>query len=273
MAEYQMEELLPVVAKLAERYTGLEHSSLTYERAAQLMEAVLYCIQEGEQDCESGGTFLISGKKLSARQACEEGYQRVVRKVSVALNLYNEIAADFLYYENICLRDTFLVGLPEFFRRYDARFAPMDTLLTLDYPILMDLSRYCGVDRIYPYITCIQLEQKFLHKFQKDNVLQILCQYNRDCRNMIENLTEIVLSSALEHLLAGKPLSEPKLSEDDKEQIRRKLCHSENVDIRDKLREAVQKLVDVYYEGDPALRNYLRLATDNIAVRMSIYYR
>lgn len=43
---YKMEELLPVVGKLAEKYTSFESTSVTYEKAEQLMGAVLYCIRE-----------------------------------------------------------------------------------------------------------------------------------------------------------------------------------------------------------------------------------
>ena len=45
---YEMEELIPIVAELTERYTGYESTSVTYEKANQLMEAVIYCIQEYE---------------------------------------------------------------------------------------------------------------------------------------------------------------------------------------------------------------------------------
>lgn len=43
---YQLEQLIPIVAELANKYTGKQSSSITYERAEMLMEAVLYCIQE-----------------------------------------------------------------------------------------------------------------------------------------------------------------------------------------------------------------------------------
>ena len=46
---YEMEELLPVVGRLAEKYTSFENTSMTYEKAEQLMGAVLYCIREMEQ--------------------------------------------------------------------------------------------------------------------------------------------------------------------------------------------------------------------------------
>ena len=47
---YEIEELIPVVGKLAEKYTSGESTSISYERAELLMEAVLYCIHELEQN-------------------------------------------------------------------------------------------------------------------------------------------------------------------------------------------------------------------------------
>ena len=47
--KYEMEDLVPIVAKLAEGYTSKESTSITYERAQQLMEAVLYSIREAEK--------------------------------------------------------------------------------------------------------------------------------------------------------------------------------------------------------------------------------
>ena len=39
--DYKMEELLPVVSELAQKYTGYESTSITYEKAQMLMGAVL----------------------------------------------------------------------------------------------------------------------------------------------------------------------------------------------------------------------------------------
>lgn len=61
--EYEIEELVPIVATLAEKYTSKESSSITYEKAQQLMEAVLYCIREAGQTEQysliKAGKFLL----------------------------------------------------------------------------------------------------------------------------------------------------------------------------------------------------------------------
>ena len=63
--DYKMEELIPVVSRLAEKYTAFEDSSVTYEKAEQLMEAVLYCIRELERSDEN---LIAVGKELCSAQ-------------------------------------------------------------------------------------------------------------------------------------------------------------------------------------------------------------
>ena len=61
---YEMEELVPIVASLSEKYTSKESTSVSYETARQLMEAVMYCINE----CASTKA-LPSRKTLAARES------------------------------------------------------------------------------------------------------------------------------------------------------------------------------------------------------------
>ena len=137
--DYEMEELVPIVGKLAEKYTSHESTSITYEKAEQLMGAVLYCIHEL---WESSGNAPSLNKKLSAQRAYEMGAAYVREKTGKALDLYNRILPEFCHYENKCLYDIFVKGIPEFFKWYDIQFEPQNTILTLDYPLLKDISEY-----------------------------------------------------------------------------------------------------------------------------------
>ena len=121
--DYTMEELIPIVGELAEKYTAKESTSITYEKAEQLMGAVLYAIHETElSDMEGGddavtgtardksenanGTVLVQKKGMTARQAYEGGMALVEKKVRKTLAMYNEMMPEFSDYGNICLYDT-----------------------------------------------------------------------------------------------------------------------------------------------------------------------
>lgn len=283
--EEPMEELVPIVAELARKYTGYESTSLSYEKAQQLMGAVLYCIREAQAEetwemsaepaRESCGgpekwreeEVRLASEPMPARQAYEEGLLRVKRKVEAAGKLYREIMADFDDYGNRCLQDTVARGLPEFFQWYDIKFQPQNTLLTLDYPVLRDLSGYTGIDRIWEFLTCIRLEQMFLSPFPPGYVESVLSRYDGGYRDMIENVCEIVLTGVLGHVLAGKPLAGEQ-GEEDCGRIQKLLFGAGAPDVRRLLEQSVEEVVNQYYGGNARLLEYLRCSVHGICVRM-----
>ena len=190
--DYGIDELLPIVKKLTEKYTGKESTSVTYEKAMQLMGAVLYCIEEYE-----GRKVLFSGKekevsevsKLSAGEAYHAGFQLVLEKTIQAKKKYEQILESFHDYGNRCLHDTILEGMPQFFIRYDAVFAPQEHLLTLDYPILERTGTLCGVDLIYRYLRDIDLEQKFLETYSERDVIETLKDRYGNYEDLIINIS------------------------------------------------------------------------------------
>ncbi|MDE7298755.1 MAG: hypothetical protein K2N94_07985 [Lachnospiraceae bacterium] len=231
---FEKEDLLEVVINLLNKYTSFDSDSVTYERAEQLMGAVAYCIREYEAerkaaaerqaaaaqndpaenapfpsgedrfpqtalaavpDGSAGDTSSGSDGSISAAEAYERGYQLVVEKTRAANRLYNEIMEQFCDYGSRAYRSTMAEEMPDFFLRYDARFAPQDELLLLDYPVLRPLEQLHGIDRIYEYLRCIRREQEFLRGFSEAYVRQTCRDYDADYEELFISLTEIMAAS------------------------------------------------------------------------------
>lgn len=207
---YEMEELVPIVGELVRKYTSNESTSVTYEKAQQLMKAVLFCIREGEitEACqtEDGETLVdvIKDSNLSASEAYDNGYQCVLSKTKAALSLYHRIMEGFHSYGNIALYDTIEKGIPEFFRHYDARFAPQNQILTLDYPTLVGVEKENGIDVIYQYLEYVELEQRFLAEFAEEYVATCLQNYHEDYKELLINLPSIVLRETITKMLGDE---------------------------------------------------------------------
>lgn len=293
------EDLVSIVGKLAEKYTSGESTSVTYETAEKLMGAVIYCIREAERNgCDSsvgkepweeafseggeygahagngmgkraeGQTELRAQEEMTAEQKYEKGLEYVEEKTKRALALYNELLPDFLFYENQCLYDTVVKGLPEFFKWYDIRFEPQNTIITLDYPVLRDLSDDSGIDRIFEFIRCIRLEQEFLSAFPTTCVTGWLKKYNREYRETADNICETVLGFLFGHVLAGKAL-ENELDEADYLRLQQIFMKKDPCDIMELLRDAVEVFAEKCSgDGRGFLAAYLSGAVENIAVRM-----
>lgn len=265
--DYEMEELVPIVGKLAQKYTVHESTSITYEKAEQLMEAVLYCIHELK---EINGNLLVLNEKIPAQRAYETGAAYVKEKTEKALNLYNRIMPEFYHYENQCLYDTFVKGIPEFFKWYDVRFEPQNTILNLDYPVLIDISEYTGIDKIFEVIKSIGLEQKFLKWFPGGYVTNILSKSNGNWKESMDNICETVFTYVIGHILAGRSLAEFELEKVDYSYMQELFMQVALEDIKKHLEIAVEIFIKNHYENDRELLSYLSGAVDGIVVRLKI---
>lgn len=196
--EYTLEELIPVVAKLSRKYTSGESTSVTYERANSLMEAVLYCIGE----CECGNTPAVRSG-LSAEEAYRLGYEKIVARVKRTRENYNDMIVHFCAYGNENYCDTVTKALPVFFLYYDARFEPQKNVITLDYPTLQPVGDASGIRAIEKYVAYIGLEQKFMGTFPEEYVSDILRKFHKSYEKLFCNVCSILLRHILGRMLAG----------------------------------------------------------------------
>ena len=229
------------------------------------MEAVLYSIREEEKAEQFS---LVQKDGLPAERMYAMGARRVREKTKEALALYNEMMLQFSGYGNKCLEDTVVKGLPEFFKWYDCKYEPQNTILTLDYPVLSDLSELTGIDKIYDYISCIELEQRFLNKFSPEYVTEVLFKYDKQYRLMIENLCEIILMNIIGHIVAGKNISLLHFEPEEYSKMQTWIQRESLDDLREKIRNAVRAFIQEYYGEDEKLIEYFYKAVDSISVRM-----
>lgn len=215
--EYKLEELVPVTAMLAEKYTSKESSSVTYENAQMLMGAVIYCIEEQEAAC---GNVPAGGRKVKAAEAYEAGYAQVLDKTNRAREVYNRLTADFEDYGCRNYKDTVTGGMPAFFLYYDVRFQPQNHIITLDYPTVRTYVDRCGIDLIYEYLCDIETESRLLSCFQTSAVRELLRRTEERFGVLyMENLCSLVLLSAIGCIIAERPFSSLVLEKSNIEKI------------------------------------------------------
>lgn len=258
---YEMEELVPIVAELSEKYTSKESTSVSYETARQLMEAVLYCINECASD-----QALVSSQRLSAAEAYRYGYEALIEKIKRTQAVYNEMIVDFCGYGNRNYEETVEKAIPGFFLYYDAQFAPQDTIITMDYPTICPISGKYGIDAIEIYVKYISYEQKFMGAFPRQYVYEILGR-DQEYRNGFHNICRVMLRHVLGHLLIKKGFREEVRERDYK-----KLCDlvisSSGQRLRKILPELLEQLINEKYDVNMGMENYLLYDLDDFVVEM-----
>ena len=285
--EYPVEELFLLVAQLAAQYTGSDSTSVSYEKAEQLMGAVLYCIQENDvcrqfapeqgmqkpfagwqQEQDENPQALRAGRP-SAQEAYQQGVLRVTDKVRQAIAVYNRLMPEFDSYGNEYLADVMERGMPELFKWYDLKFAPQNTLLTLDYPLLVDLSDLTGIDRIYEFLLYIRLEQEFLRLFPAGELLALLGEYDEDYRELPQNLCQMTLFSLLRRcLIQGMGQSGDDLGAEAQNQQADFSAQKKRLALLGELWQSLQLWLTEASESGSELLKYLENARRDLAIRL-----
>lgn len=260
--EYEMEELVPLVAKLSEKYSSKESTSVSYETARQLMEAVMYCINE----CASGQT-IVSSQRLMAAEAYQYGYEALVEKVKRTQAVYNKMIVDFCGYGNRNYEATVEKAIPGFFLYYDAQFAPQETIITMDYPTICPVLEKCGIDAIETYVKYIFYEQKFMGAFQRQYIYEVLGRDHADHKNGFDNICRVILRHVLGHLLIKKGFRE-EAGEQDYEKLSDLVIGSSGQRLREILTGLLEQLIIEKYDADMGMRDYLACDLDDFVVEM-----
>lgn len=261
---YSLEELVPIVAELAPKYAGYEHSSITYEKAQMLMEGVLYSIRESMGNSRHG----LLAKELPAKEAYALGQEIISQKIQKLQTLANQLIFEFHDYGPECLKDLVMKGFPAFLANYDFKYAPQETLLTLDYPVLKDISALSGVDAVLACAECIALEQQFLSKFDMEYVIEILSAYQTDYELLMENICQIVLANLMGRIIVEKPLSARGFHKEDFKNIAEILSGKSTEETKQYMANILGLLTERYYHGDGLLKDYLSCAIPDIAARI-----
>lgn len=274
--DYELSDLLPLVTELAEKYTSKESSSVSYETAKQLMEAVEYCIKENKVDLR---LFQVESKNqaegleqvqnhCSAREAYDRGLQIVKDKVNQVRVIYNQISEDFLCYGNQNYHDTVLEGIPGFLKFYDAKFKPQNQILTMDYPVLCSMEGFFGVDVILLYISAISIEQHFFHVFPENYITEILERYHSDYENMYFNLCDPVLVHVLCCMVIGKKIIELEWTEEEYQQLTNYVMTRKREQVKTELSELLKKMLMRFGEQGEVMFSYLRYCIEDVTIRL-----
>lgn len=263
--DYEMEEILPLVSELAQKYGGYESTSVTYEKAQMLMGAVLYCLEE----YHNAQTVGLVTKNIGIREQYKEGARLLYEKAENIQKVFHELSFYFEDYGVECLRDTVQKGIPQFLKWYDVKYNPQETIITLDYPLLFDYHSLSGADAVYRYILGIQAEQRFLGGFDKGYVVSVLEKYNPQYKYMIENICEVILGNTIGHVFIKKPLDQVDFQWEDYLQFE-KLFEGKTVgDIEKMTENVIREITKKFFENDmDVIFEYLCCGIRNIAVRL-----
>lgn len=232
---YRFEELLPVLMRVAKLY--MEDSSLSYNEMRKLMSGVSYSIAEG-----IFGQNGLVGNKPDAGVMYKEGQKRLNQRFRDLKELTKQLFAIFCDYNLIFARKCVYEDLQKLIAGQDVIRTPHQLCMETEYPVMRDLGKQEGLNRLYAYVEALRFEWSFLSKFPAESVTGLLRRYMNDYENnFYDNLASVVLLQSLGCFIAEADVARLQLDEEDLDAIRIYFGQDSIDEIQKNLEQIVKK--------------------------------
>lgn len=219
----------------AGKYNGIDSTSMTVEKAQDILESMLYTIGVVAENGAAKEEILNGSLSLLLDRGREilKGKQKSV-KVEWKL-----LCRELPRIPNVYYLST-MENLGLFFDSYDIYFAAHHTSESIDYwPLCPIPETIKGISYIEEYIRRIQIENDFLNSFEREDVISLCEKYVPDYREALFNLCDPVLTNATGLSLIGEEVRGLNISAVKREDIYQMLIGRTENEICDMIKESV----------------------------------
>ena len=266
-------QIVGLLADQFNRRTGGQSSSVPVEAGQRIQQSVFYTVGYYLKSLPDAESALEELKSHPMDKLFQMGKERIesVRKEAEALFL--AVQADPFVTDVIAYNDTLAEGLSMFFSSYDADFEAHDTPASIDYPLGNDKMNLTGVEYIFDYLQKLRLENEFCHLFSNEEIHSLLRGYDRQYRELLFNIYDLILTNAVGHMLLGR--NDRKLhdqglyiSEYDRQYLQKELAPLPPEKLDALTDEAVSRLCVLLSISDPGLTGYIKTSSVNLKSRL-----
>lgn len=193
--------LWELLASRTERYTTGGSSSVRVEIAEELLKSICFSIGL----CINGDVARLKTENL--QEILEQSWRKIEQQIKIGKELLGQARITAPKIENISYRDT-LIGMEQFFKRYDYRFFAHEIPCDIDYQLCLAVPKnLLGVEYFCEYLRRIIIENAFCNRFLPETAIKLLGKYCPDYRGLLINLYEPIATNAIGCALLGLPIN------------------------------------------------------------------
>lgn len=239
LSESEQEKLIGRLWELlktqAGKYNGIDSTSMTVEKAQEILESMLYTISVAAENGAAKEEILNGRLSL----LLDRGRELLKEKQKAVKVEWKLLCRELPRIPNVYFLST-MENLGLFFDSYDIYFAAHHTSESIDYwPLCPVPETIKGISYIEEYIRRIQIENDFLNCFEREDVISLCEKYVPDYREALFNLCEPVLTNSIGLSLIGKAVRGLNISAVQREEIGHLLIGRQKNEICDMIKEAV----------------------------------
>lgn len=232
-----------LLAKLTEELTGGQSSSVSVERARELMDSITFTVGIYLKNFPSPDEALEALKKEGMHTAFEKGQRRIAIMIKTTSLLHERLKRELILTKNECYRATAVEGIDGFFRLYRPQFGAHMIHITADYPTCMVANGLGGIEFIRQYVHDIYLENYFCSRFEPGSVHRLLKAYNKDYGELIFNIFTPVLTTAIGCVMSKREPAELLLNSEDIDFLCRRLSGKDKKSVLSSATKAVDTII------------------------------
>lgn len=248
----------------AGKYNGIDSTSMTVEKAQEILESMLYTISVAVGNGATKDEMLNGSLSL----LLDRGREILKEKQKSVKVEWKLLCRELPRIPNVYFLST-MENLGLFFDSYDIYFAAHHTSESIDYwPLCPVPETVKGISYIEEYIRRIQIENDFLNCFEREKVIGLYGKYVPDYREALFNLCEPVLTNAIGLSLIGKAVCGLHISADQREDIYQLLIGRQKDEICDMMKEAVLSTCRQVGMTDQNETDYLVSAAEGLPSRI-----
>lgn len=270
--QYQLIELL---AGQFNRWTGGQSSSVPVETGQRIQQSVFYTIGYYLKSLPDAEHALAALKDSPLQELFLKGKKRMEETRKEAETLLRYVQEHRFSTDVLAYNDTLNEGLPMFFSAYDMDYEAHGTPASVDYPLSNDRMNLTGIDYIDTYLQKLRLENEFCAYFPGEEIRCLLRGYDRQYKEVLFNIYDLVLANAVGCMLIDKGESGKigneiglRISEYGREYLLRELSPLPKDKLDRLADEAVSRLYGTLSITDKQLVNYLKTSAVNLKSRL-----
>lgn len=267
-------DIISLLGERVEKFTMRDSTSVTKETAERILGSILYCIKSDSNNTIKNSSLdksLIKEENLDIRTAFYNGLLIKKEKIKKAKILCENIKREFCFIDNCYYKDIIWKGMDAFFKNYDVEFNPQYNVLTLDYPLYIEIENLSGIDLIYEYLKRFYIEERFLKKFEIHIIEEILRGYNDNFTNLVINICKIILRNAIICKILNKNIYELDVKEIDIDRIKKYIENNTQEEMVRLIDEKLKSLLKELSLEEEVFYTYFKLDIKEFVKELYLY--
>ncbi len=259
--------LIELMAKEVERFTNGESSSVPVEKAQELLQSITYLIGAYLKTVPDIQSKLELLRKETMSVLFYRGLDEVGRMYQEAQLLLKELQENYRKPKSIAYHDTLFQGLPEFFHDYNMEFGAHELPGSIDYPLLIPVGDYLGVEMTTRYLQSLSIEDRMISCFTIDRINLLLHSFDRDAEHLLINICELVIINSFGCILLNKEVEELTISKAEITVLQRRLSCLDRGELASLMTNIFSKLGEELTLSNEE-NNYLHAAIPELTERL-----